>query len=86
MSDIDWVSELSKVDSNQNLTVDDLLPWLRKVDRLTVLTSGFDDRMGETTLKRQFEHIWEMYKLVTGELAPHLVKGERSAGWQQAER
>ena len=26
MSDIDWISELSKVDSNQNLTVDDLLP------------------------------------------------------------
>jgi hypothetical protein len=68
------------VDENHNLTVEDMLPWLKKVDRLIVLASGFNDRMGEATLKKQLEHMGEMYKVVTGELAPHLVKGEPSEG------
>lgn len=68
------------MDANQNLTAEDMLPWLRKVDRLIVLASGFNDRMGEATLKGQLEHMADMYKIVTGELAPHLVKGEKSNG------
>jgi len=76
MSDIDWVSELSKVDSNQNLTADDLLPWLRKVDRLMVLAAAFNDKVGSETLEKPLEDIADMYKIVTGELAPHKVKGE----------
>ena len=69
------------MDANQNLTAEDMLPWLRKVDRLIVLASGFNDRMGEATLKAQLEHMADMYKIVTGELAPHLVKGEQSKAW-----
>jgi hypothetical protein len=36
--------------------------------------------MGEKTLKQQLEHVADMYKIVTGEQAPHLVKGEQSDG------
>ena len=80
MSDIDWISELSKVDSNQNLTVDDLLPFLRKVDRLMVLAAAFNDKVGSEALEKPLEDIADMYKIVTGELAPHKVKGERGDG------
>jgi hypothetical protein len=64
------------VDENGTLTAEDLLPWLKKVDKLIVLAAAFNDRMGEATLKAQLENIGDMYKIVTGEVAPHLVKGE----------
>lgn len=66
--------------ADENLTAADLLPWLRKVDNLVTLASAFNDRMGEKTLKQQLEHVADMYKIVTGEQAPHLVKGEQSDG------
>lgn len=62
---------------NETLTTDDLLPWLRKVDRLVLYAAAFNDEVGEKMLKTHLEAVGDMYKLVTGELSPHLVKGER---------
>lgn len=80
MGDVDCVTELCKVDSNQSLTADDLLPRLRKVDRLILLAAAFNDEVGKETLKKPLEEVADMYKIMTGELAPHMVKGERSDG------
>jgi hypothetical protein len=64
------------VGEDENLTAGDLLAWLRRVDNLVTLTSAFNDRMTEKTLKQQLEHVADMYKILTGVQAPHLVKGE----------
>lgn len=70
-------SELSKVDKNGNLTAGDLLPWLRKVDQLIVLVSPFDKGMREATLNNHLEAVEDIYKIVTGQVSPDGVRGER---------
>ncbi len=55
----------------------DFQPWFKKVDRLIVLASGFGDEVAESALKEQMENIGEVYKTLTGELAPEMIKGRR---------
>jgi hypothetical protein len=70
-------AELNNVEADQDLTADDLLPWLRKVDKLVRLAAGFRDSFSEESLRQQLDSMSEMYKVITGEVAPHLMEGER---------
>jgi hypothetical protein len=54
------------------------MPWLKKVDRLIILASGFKDKVGEDALKEQLESMADTYKIITGEVAPQLFRGEWS--------
>jgi hypothetical protein len=71
------------LESPEDLTALDLMPYLKKVDRLLALASGFKDAVGESCLKEQLECIAEMYKLVTGVVAPQVFKGEWSVIWER---
>jgi hypothetical protein len=71
-------SELIDVEAGAKLRAADLLPWLRKIDRLIVLAAGFNDKMGESDLKQQLADMSDMYRIVSGEAAPQDVKGESS--------
>ena len=69
-------AELINVEANQDLTADDLLPCLRKVDKLIRLAAGFQDGLSEESLKQHFTSMSKMYEVITGEVAPHLMEGE----------
>jgi hypothetical protein len=71
-----FIVELIDVKAGANLTAADLLPWLRKIDKLIALAAGFNDKMGETDLKEQLREMSDMYRIVSGEAAPQDVKGE----------
>ena len=69
-------AELNNVEADQDLTADDLLPWLQKVDKLIRLVARFWDSFSEEGLRQQLDSMSEMYKVIAGEVAPHLMEGE----------
>lgn len=66
------------MEAGAKLRAADLLPWLKKIDRLIVLAAGFNDKIGESDLKQQLADMSDMYRIVSGEAAPQDVKGESS--------
>jgi hypothetical protein len=71
-------AELNELDGSKATTAADFLQWFKKVDKLIALATSFGDKMAEKVMSEQLESIGEMYKMVTGEVAPDKVKGECS--------
>ncbi|KAH9018911.1 P-loop containing nucleoside triphosphate hydrolase protein [Lactarius hengduanensis] len=67
--------KLSHFNENYRPKAADFQPWFKKVDRLVVLAAAFGDKASEDALKEQLGNIGDMYKLLTGQIAPEVVKG-----------
>ncbi|KAI9445877.1 hypothetical protein H4582DRAFT_2052028 [Lactarius indigo] len=67
--------KLSRFDNDYRPKAADFQPWFRKVDHLMVLATAFGDKPSGDVLKEQLGNIGEMYKVLTGQVAPETVKG-----------
>ncbi|KAH9046210.1 P-loop containing nucleoside triphosphate hydrolase protein [Lactarius hengduanensis] len=67
--------KLNGLEWTREATAADFQPWFKKVDRLLMLASGFRDDVGEKALMKQLENVGEVYKALTGEVAPDQLKG-----------
>ena len=73
------ISELEGVNATDTLCATDLMPWLRRVDKLLVLAAAFKDTAGKNCLLEQLRVMGDMHKMLTGKADPSTIQGEWSA-------
>ncbi|KAI9429463.1 hypothetical protein H4582DRAFT_2065217 [Lactarius indigo] len=71
----DEFDALNNIDDQRKLKISDFQKWFRKVDRLKLLASSFNDAPSLRDLDDQVTKMDAVYKALTGELSPSVTKG-----------
>jgi hypothetical protein len=69
-------TELHDIVEGVKIKAVDLQAWFKKVDKVKVLAKGFSDADAVDQLDRQIDRMNQMYKALTGDNSPSVLKGE----------
>lgn len=69
-------SELNNIGEGAKVQVSDIEGWFKMVDSLKSLATAFGDEAGLEELEEQIERMNWVYKAMTGNQSPLVIKGE----------